>query len=348
MDILSVRWLGLVTLCASAACVPDLDTDESTITGPRVLAVQAEPAEASPAQNVRYRALVVDEDGTRTDGELTWYYCDAPKPLAELGPVNEACLRGSEGHLDKIGEGLEVQGMLPQQSCALFGPNPPPPMPDGQPGRPADPDQTGGYGLPVMLGVDLGEGTDVALYEQRIACGLSGVNAQQTLAFAQRYKRNRNPELSKLAVTRDDGDQEQLEADGVLEVKQGEELTFSARWPSCPEQDECGDALCGPDETLSECPEDCTTPSTCAGQERYVYFDPNERELIVRRESLRLAWYATGGAWTEERTGVDEEAAKSSENVWTAPDESGALTLWIVLRDARGGVGFREQRVSVQ
>ena len=42
------------------ACVPDLDVDESIIDAPRVLAIQAEPAEAKPNEAVAYRALLVD------------------------------------------------------------------------------------------------------------------------------------------------------------------------------------------------------------------------------------------------------------------------------------------------
>ena len=149
MDLLKSSWPVPLSLLA-LACVPDLDSDESTITEPRVIAIQADPAEAAPNTQVRYRALYVDQNGLRNDGELDWFFCTAPKPLAELGPISRACLGGDPEQLHRIGDGLETSGTLPAQACSLFGPNPPPPVGDEPPGRPVDPDQTGGFQLPVM------------------------------------------------------------------------------------------------------------------------------------------------------------------------------------------------------
>jgi hypothetical protein len=87
----------------------------------------------------------------------------------------------------------------------------------------------------------------------------------------------------------------------------------------------------------------------CAGQERYLWFDRERQKLSIRRESVRVAWFATAGRYADERTGVDEEAtAPRSQNQWTAPGKAQDLTLWVVLRDARGGVGFRELKVHVK
>jgi len=345
MDLLmQQRWVLLLT--AVSACVPDLDTDESLVASPRVLAVTAEPAEARPGQPVRYRALVADASGTIGDAAPSWFHCLARKPLAELGPVSPACLRGDSGKLAPLGEGPSVMGSLPTEACALFGPNPPPPVMDQPPGRPVDPDESGGYKLPLMVGLGA---LQVTLYEQRITCGLAGVSPDVSVAYATRYHANQNPSLSGLGVVEPDGSLRPLAEGAPLEVAVNSEVTLEASWPVCPASDVCGDGVCGPDETRTTCAADCMAQLGCGGQERYVDFDREDRVLTVRAESLRLAWFNTRGSYQNERTGVGaDEALSASRNIWRAPAEPGPATLWVVLRDGRGGVGHREQAVIVR
>jgi hypothetical protein len=346
MDLLRAR-LG-ASLLLLGACVPDLDTDESTVTAPRVLAVVAEPAEAKPGASVSYSALLVDPDGPRSDGVLAWFYCLAQKPLAELGPVARDCLAPDSGKLTRIGRGLTLAATLPDQGCALFGPNIPQPEEGEEPGRPVDPDETGGFAQPVMLGFNAGAGDQLLLYEQRISCDLPGVSSVVASEYRLRYHANRNPAIRDVIATRANGEQLRRQAGQLLEVERGEELNLAARWAACPESDTCGDGICGPDETRESCPAECATPVGCAGQERYVWFDGEQRVLSVRRESMRVAWYATAGTYGEERTGQDEEnTSSSSGNPWTAPDTAGSITLWLVARDSRGGVGTFELPVQV-
>src|SRR5687767_7588117 len=166
MDFLSVRaslGLALFSIVAGTGCVPDMDTDESTVVAPRLLAVIAEPAEAEPDQQVSYRALVVDQNGVRSDATLAWFYCNAPKPLSELGPVSTECLARASGKLQMIGRGPTVDGALPDQSCATFGPNLPQPEEGQAPGRPVDADETGGYSQPLMLGLNTGGADSLVL-----------------------------------------------------------------------------------------------------------------------------------------------------------------------------------------
>ena len=201
-----------------------------------------------------------------------------------------------------------------------------------------------------MLGLNTGAGDSLVLFEQRLRCDLSGVTPQLGLEYTLRYHRNENPQISELKVTRPDGTSQLLTADAVLEVQAGEQLTLDARFGACPGEDSCGDGVCGPDETRISCAADCATNvlTGCTGQERYLWFDNRTRELTVRRESLRVAWYATGGSYQDERTGVEEDAERSSSrNVWTAPSK-GSVTLWLVARDARGGTGVIELTVVVK
>ena len=96
-------------------------------------------------------------------------------------------------------------------------------------------------------------------------------------------------------------------------------------------------------------PTDCRTPVGCAGSERYVAFDPTDRTFRTQQEGLRLSWYATGGLFAEERQGFPADAAppESLTNVWTAPALAGDVTVWTVIRDSRGGTGWRELPIRV-
>ena len=334
---------------AASACVPDLDTDDSLVSAPRVLAVVAEPAESRPGTQVSYSALLVDQAGPRDQGVLAWFYCLAQKPLAELGPIDPQCLERGAGKLSSIGRGPAVEAMMPKDACSLFGPNIPAPEEGEEPGRPVDPDDTGGYKQPVVLGFNAGQGDQLVLYEQRIACDLAGVSAPVATEFRLRYHANQNAGLGEVVAFRGDGERISLHAGDVLDAAPGEQLSLSARWEACPESDVCGDGVCGPEEDRVGCAEDCAMPAGCAGQERYVWFDSQERVLKVRRESMSIAWYNTAGSYAQERTGADEDdTAQRSDNQWTAPSETGELTLWLVVRDARGGVGTFQLGVRVR
>ncbi|HEX6239405.1 MAG TPA: hypothetical protein VFZ61_00875 [Polyangiales bacterium] len=341
--------LAVSFMLSLVACVPDLDTDEARVDAPRVLAVVAEPAESRPGAKVTYTALMADASGDRDQGVLAWFYCLAQKPLAQLGPVDPQCFDRGAGKLNRIGSGFEVEGSVPGNACALFGPNIPAPEEGEEPGRPVDPDDTGGYKQPVVLGFNAGEGDQLVLYEQRISCDLAGVSADTAAEYRLRYHANQNPALRDVLAERADGERVRLGAGGVLDVDRNEQVALTARWEECPESDVCGDGVCGPDEDRVDCADDCATPIGCAGQERYLWFDNQKRELKVRRESLSLAWYNTGGSYTDERTGADEDdTSLSSTNRWTAPDEGGDLSLWVVVRDARGGVGTLQLGVHVR
>lgn len=351
MELLKRRRSLLASIAlVSCACVPELDSDESTVSALRVLAVVADPPEATARQEVRYRALVADASGARTDGALTWFHCLAEKPLAELGPIGARCLDVASGRLPPIGAGSEVKAALPNEACSLFGPNPPQPMEGQPPGRPVDADESGGYRLPVILGASAGGSPQqVVLYEQRIACGLPGVSPAISLEFQLRYHANENPAVQELRALRASGEQQVVAESTPLEVTAGERIELEVVWPSCPRVDRCGDDVCGPDETRVTCADDCAEARGCGGQERYLLFDRERAELTVRTETLRVAWYATGGHYDEERTGAAEAALlSSSKNAWTAPLERGLVTLWVVLRDARGGVGYRQASIAVR
>ena len=77
---------------ASAQCVPTLSGSDSLITGTRILAIKAHPAEAAPGAMVTFAALVVGPGGTVSGPPIAWDFCTAPKPIIEDNAVSSACL----------------------------------------------------------------------------------------------------------------------------------------------------------------------------------------------------------------------------------------------------------------
>jgi hypothetical protein len=324
---------ALLVAVTLIACVPDVDIDESQLGAPRVLAVRGTPAEARPGEEVAYEALVADARGT-VEGELSWAYCVARTPLAELGPVARGCVEGTGGAIVDIGSGSMASAPIPDDACRLFGPDPPVDEPGG---RPVDADSTGGYRQPLRI-----EGDEVAIFEQRISCGVYGANQAQAAELTRRYRRNEAPSIDALEIVVDGGARA-LEGDiapGVYEIV--------VRWPTCPNADACGDAVCGVDEDRTSCAEDCDAPRGCGGAERYLRFDLATRTIVEEREALRVAWYVSGGELALERTGVASDEAESSTSNELTIEASGDVVVIAVVRDERGGVAWRSGRLRVE
>jgi hypothetical protein len=334
-QVLASLALALVALVASPAllggCKPELDQRASRVDGPRILAVRAEPAEAEPRDAIELSALVVDPTGEVATP--SWAFCTARKPLAELGPVSPACYGHGDPSFIPLGAGQTAAGTIPNSACRDFGPEVPQAKPGEPYGRPVDPDPTGGYYLPVSVFV----GSEVAVATARLACGVAGAPSEDVAAFRQRYHANANPAIARITV---DG---AAVADGAsVTVPAGSHTAVRVEWPACPVVDACGDGVCGPDESKQSCADDCATPKGCGGAERYLFFDADARTLVVRREAMRVSWFATGGLFDRDRTGrTDSELDATSDDGWQAPSEPGSFRVWVVVRDDRGGAAWQ-------
>jgi len=175
--------------------------------------------------------------------------------------------------------------------------------PETPPGdfRPRDADDTGGYYQPLRLEA-LGQ---AAFAFERIACNLANAPLDVAVQFSQQYVPNRNPLVNSWRALVQD---ENVEMD-VLPV--GSKVRFEVDW-------------------LTE------------DAESFIVFDPSRQALVWRREALRVSWYATRGVFKHDVTGRDElDAELATQNEWLAPDEPADVTIWIVLRDNRGGMDFR-------
>jgi hypothetical protein len=318
---LSVLSFGFAVGCISA-CVPEFEEDNSTITQPRVLAVQAVPAEAQEDEEITLTALVAAPTGDPS-AEIDWALCVQRKPLAELGPVDPACLDAHSGAsvLTGLGTGRSVTAAVPNDACRLFGPKRPEPKPGEPAGRPVDPDPTGGFYQPVIAFL---QESEMALGGIRLNCGLSGASREVALEYAERYHPNSNPELNLRLLRRDGSIETQSSAPWRVEV--GEPLRLEARWSDC-----------GADQ------------EACTGAEHYVWFEPTAHTVQARRETVLLSWYSSLGDFDVERTGVAEtdREASSSQNGWRAPAQPGNGSIWVVIADDRGGVSWQQVHIEV-
>ncbi len=317
----------------AVACKPDLNQTVSIVSEPRILAVQGDPAEAAPKDAVKYRALFVDGSGAIASPSIQWDFCNARKPLAELGPVSPQCLQAQGSWFAPLGVGEHVTGAVPEIACRQFGPDVPEPEPNQPPGRPTDPDTTGGYYQPVRLLAPSSSGEVVGIAETRLACGLNGATADQASEFSKCYHANVNPVVDSLATG---GVPLVTDENGATNPQQvGDRLALAVTWAACP-----------PDATGSTCPDGCARSTGCTGAEPYVLFDANTGSLSCKVEGLSTSWFATAGSFDDDRTGP--ASATTSLNGWRAPAVPGLVHLWVVLRDDRGGVGWAEYALDVR
>lgn len=312
------RALTLLLGAAPCGCVPDIDDDPSLVSSERVLAVIAEPPEAREGDRVALSALVAGSRGA-SGASVSYSFCLTRKPLSELGPVDPSCLSGS-GELIALGQGSRVEGMVDRGACSLFGPRRPSPEPGQPAGRPVDPDPTGGFYQPVLASLPE---QPAVLGGVRLDCGLPGADRDQVIEYNLRHRPNQNPAVERLELL-DAAGWSALDPEATHPIAAGQRLVLRVSWPSCADD--------GP----------------CAGAETYVLPVPASRALLERSEEVLASWYASGGGFDAPRTGSVELTSPHAENTWNAPLQPGPASVWVVLRDGRGGVGHAHYRFEMQ
>jgi hypothetical protein len=321
----SIRHLALAV--AFASCTPTFSDTTSIVAAPRLLAVEATPAEAAPGSPFAMTALYVGPGGPQDPSGIDWSICLLQKPLGDPDPISSACFVDASSGLSPLGTGGSVSGAVPSNACELFGPESPPPAPGQPAARPTDPDATGGFYLPVSVKSD-GDQWSAAL--ERIACQPSGVTQAVFTAFSNGYVLNQNPAVASLVSLDADGGTTAIAPDApgagpALTVSAGQGVSLEVAWPVCP-----------------------SVPAACGGAETYIYVDPTTKQIATGRESMVASWYATAGTFDLDRVGRDgTDTATTVDNGWTAPTSPGPVHMWVVLRDARGGVGWGSYTVTV-
>ena len=344
---------GPAAATLAIACAPTLDQTISIVSEPTVLTVRSDPPEAATTSDVEFTALYVDGAGAIASAPVSWAFCTARNPLANLGPVNPECLEASGSWFVPVGVGLQASGAIPDNACRQFGPDVPQPMPGQPQGRPVDPDSTGGYYQPVRVLAPGTTGPSITIGNTRLSCGLANAIGNVSVVFAERYHVNTNTAVASLSASGGASPGSTMlstDAKGATnQVQASTHITLSAAWAVCPTVDVCGDGFCGPDESAQSCPSDCTTPKGCTGAERYAGFDLETQTVVDQREAIAVAWFATAGAFDDDRTGRESsDTNTTSDNGWQAPAQPGLVHMWVILRDDRGGTGWAEYALDVR
>lgn len=340
---------ALALLALTSGCVPDFGVDLSAIREPKLLAIASSPAELKGEESTTLSALVAAPPGVAAP-TVSWSVCLERKPLTELGPVNAKCLDsgGDTARID-LGQGASATATLPEDTCRLFGPRRPMQTADGPVGRPVDPDITGGFYQPVVADLD----GVASLGAVRIDCDPANLNRDDALRYRELYRVNENPRVGSLSYGVDDepADRE-LPIDGsAFEIKAGSRLTLRASWDECSTESVCGDGLCTAEETKMNCEQDCATePRGCFGSEPYVWYNRETQRIEPRREGITVAWFTSSGGFESEQTGLAEaeaESAEHTENHWRVGDSAGPATVWVVMRDSRGGQSWHTIPIEI-
>jgi hypothetical protein len=292
------RALAASFALASAACAPDFADAPWLVDAPRVLAVRADPAEATPGSAVRFTALVAVSPSAQPP-PVAWSFCRTPRPLTTANVVSDDCVGPS---LPVLASGSVVTLATPADGCAVFGPD----APGRQ--RPVAPDATGGFYQPVRA--DLA-GAPPAIALARIRCNLPSASSAAATLFAQSYVANANPVIASVRASSGRG------SASFDAVPAGARVELEAQW-------------------------------TAESAETYAYYDATDDAVGSKREAIDVAWYASAGVLDQAATGrASDDSAVASDNGWTAPAQPGAATLWVVVRDDRGGVAFETVDVTV-
>jgi hypothetical protein len=91
-------------------------------------------------------------------------------------------------------------------------------------------------------------------------------------------------------------------------------------------------------------------PHTPEGHVETYSYQTSEGETEYRTEEPFYQWYTEPGSTNAERTASFDQAlslAPFSSVEWTAPNQAGVVMLYAVVRDRRGGMGWRSLKVNV-
>ncbi len=228
-------WVAMGLACVVGACTPTFSDETSTVSEPRLLAVQATPAEAKLGEGFTMTALYVGPQGPANPSSLDWAICELPKPLGDPGPINPSCFVDMSTGLTSLGSGGTVEGTVPEDACQLFGPDTPPPNPGQPSARPTDPDSTGGFYLPVRIASGSGQWSAAP---ERIACSPSGLTQQVFTELTNGYHVNENPVVASLSMLDVQGAATAIPQDApsvtsAFTIPSGARVSLRVAWPSC-------------------------------------------------------------------------------------------------------------------
>jgi hypothetical protein len=184
--------MACVLALAGSGCEPDTDLPRTFISGPRVLAIAAEPPSVPPGGSTTVSAVIVGTGGETPS--VSWVRCRRAPRLGEA--INPDCVDTAQAdYLEPIGEGTTITTA----------------MPDVMPSDLGAPDATGGVYLPLIARVTVAGQTLIATYRLRL----------QTTGDA-----NQNPDLTGLLLVDAAGATMPLDAAAPPTVHTGDRLTL--------------------------------------------------------------------------------------------------------------------------
>jgi hypothetical protein len=157
----------------------------------------------------------------------------------------------------------------------------------------------------------LARGGEHAIALERVTCNLARAPSEVAATYRAEYVPNRNPKIAAVRA------KVQGAATEFGELSAHAHVEIEVEW-------------------------------TADSKESFLVYDLSSAAVVTHRESLTVSWFADSGSFAVARTGrgeLDDEV--TSANLWTAPS-AGDTTLWIVLRDSRGGVDFLVQSARIR
>jgi hypothetical protein len=310
----------LAVLLGLTACSYDFERT-SEVLDRRILAIQVEPPElaggTAPPASVQARALVVDPGAPLAVTEVHWWSCTFPERADVQGPDDgEARCPDTEATV------LHASGDAPLSALSQSIP------------------------VPEQVAGVLASGLDVSAPQFQVQLrvgseagdlfGIKGVTVTAKLPEGQ--EPNRNPVLQGLTL------------DG-------------ADWPAdSPRTLRYGDC---PDERRTEVDgEEGRRVSVCEHELEPLFDEATAQfflerdisgQLETQRERLRFAWFADAGSFRNNQTRQKDPRDPVPDTVgingvWREPPTKPerAATLWIVVRDGRGGTHWERREVLFQ
>jgi hypothetical protein len=308
--------LFTIVLAGSVAlgCKPEVGQAPSLITDYALLAVKGDPAEAKPDENVVYSFLLASPSGTVTDATAGWDVCETPKPPAENSSVASACNPPEPG----AATGQTFAAPVLTKACMLFGPIAPP-VATGQPSiRPRDPDSTGGYYLPVRVKFPaLATGSLTGFAFERITCNLANAATDIVDDYNKRYQPNNHPGIAATDVIRADGSSFNLDS-GSPTIAPGESVVFQATFAD-------------------------------GSAETFPVLNPDRRRAGgPDREPVHvLVCYIRIVCTRPHRRGRHRDRHFDQQYLESPGHGRDNGTLWLVLRDSRGGTAFKSYSIQM-
>lgn len=277
-------------------------TPETLVDSLRVLAITAEPPEVGPGEPSALSVLFADPTRT-TKTTVLWVGCEPDPQDLGRSACNDAAILLKPTTITDYPPGLQLLGFGPSATYRSTR-EVFAPLTADNPIR-----QSGSVGQ--VLGLVVGEDVDPTATGERLRGYFERIERKETQAVVGLTRvlvsekpaglRNRNPTVGRLFVN-------------------GEEHPTGAN------------LLVGPGGVL-----ELSMPGLTEAAERYDEVQPTG--VVSKQEQLVGAWYSTVGFFDRERFAANDLVVTH----FTAPGEAterGTGTIWLVLRDERGGQAF--------